>query len=605
MSDSATTPAGTSAAPASFIQRLRAGEARPRLRPASLQTLPAAILERLDHDPAVAASDARAKHQRSPIGGLVVALDALTGVRAPFSSAEIARAREIVSALDRRIYNSKQQLSAFLACRGEVTLTRLLHAQQHERRGASEAKLQLQPLILDIVELLAELAIGDRAVAESLATRRSLVALLFELMAEKKLVDVALTLAQELLSVGRHVFPLQELPELPRLLSSLSPRGLSLVGRAIAVLLAKAAEEVDEVPGAPPPPECVPPDLCASCRNNRLLLELPELLPRVVALLRLAAPPAGLSGHMLAQLGPSAQGLVDAIPAHDEQGWDSLDIEPPATPHIVVLLAPEQVPPALRDLVTHSQAPLFPGAAAPNQPPTPHGSLHLSTLQAALWATLQGDLLYLLWALLGSKTKADAQRRLVELGFVEVLHAMLHRLSWRQPTVQSTGGAEPSETQPGTPEAQLQLQLLRTIQTLCEKEPGQPTYHQLLLEPPPPPQPLRKPPPIVGPQPAPPASPTEAEVADAIADAQRAAHTAAAIAADAAAPPELISRLIAVSAQASAHAITTAAAAARSLLRLGRFHRLRHAPFVLAAVFLDKLGAGVRFPVGDVHPTFL
>ena len=90
---------------------------------------------------------------------------------------------------------------------------------------------------------------GRRGVAEALSTQRQLLALLFRLMGEKLTVDAALTLAQELLAVGAEIFPLSTVPQLPQLLVSLSPRGLSLVGRALAVLLAKAAEQtMDGVP---------------------------------------------------------------------------------------------------------------------------------------------------------------------------------------------------------------------------------------------------------------------------------------------------------------------------------------------------------------------
>ena len=76
--------------------------------------------------------------------------------------------------------------------------------------------------------------------------------------------------------MGPEIFPLASVAALPSLLEQLSPAGLSLVGRALAVLLAKAAEQsMDGVPA----PECVAPDLCASCANNQLLLEVPCLEP--------------------------------------------------------------------------------------------------------------------------------------------------------------------------------------------------------------------------------------------------------------------------------------------------------------------------------------
>ena len=61
------------------------------------------------------------------------------------------------------------------------------------------------------------------------------------------------------------------------------------------------------------------------------------------------------------------------------------------------------------------------------------GPLHVAALQTALWSTLQADLLYVLWALMGGKTKQQAQRRLVKLGLLEVLQAMFERLDWRPP----------------------------------------------------------------------------------------------------------------------------------------------------------------------------
>ncbi|KAL3912601.1 MAG: hypothetical protein SGPRY_008281, partial [Prymnesium sp.] len=329
----------------------------------------------------------------------------------------------------------------------------------------------------------AELAISDPFQAEALSTRRPLMSLLFRLMGDKHTVDAALTLAQELLAVGRDIFPLSSVPNLPQLLVSLSPRSLALVGRALAVLLAKAAERsTDGVPA----PECVAPDLCASCANNQMLLAIPSLLSRIIALLRLKAPPPGLWGHMLAQL-PNSQGLMQQWHDEREQDWAQLGESLTPSPHVLVLLSPEQIPPGLRELVSTNPAMVLPGA---HTTPIPtllqaeggaHETLHLSSLQAALWSTLQADLLYVLWALMGGKTKAEAQERLVRLGLLDVLQSMFDRLDWRPPPVahhvQHGAGCTCS------PQSCLQMQLLRTLQVLCEKESDQLSYHRLLLQP--------------------------------------------------------------------------------------------------------------------------
>ena len=275
---------------------------------------------------------------------------------------------------------------------------------------------------------------------------------------------------------------------LPALLESFSPRGLSLVGRALAVLLAKAAEDTGGEGGLPPL-ECVPPDLCASCANNAALLEVPNLLPRIVSLLRLKLPPPGLWGHMLSQLPlpnlhphlPSRASLA----ADDE--WDGMEEAPPA-PHVVVLLSPEQVPQGLRELIAANPAVLFPGLNLPpamqNHADLGGSHLHLSSLQTALWSTLQADLLYVLWALMGAKTKGEAQRRLLGLGLYDVLQGMFDRLDWRQPPPMPhpLHGHAPGCTCSLHPQSCLQMQLLRTLQVLlCEKDADQPNYHRLML----------------------------------------------------------------------------------------------------------------------------
>jgi len=55
----------------------------------------------------------------------------------------------------------------------------------------------------------------------------------------------------------------------------------------VASLFSKPEPPLDplSLPGASPslpPPECVPPNLCATCANRNLLIDLPGLLPKMV-----------------------------------------------------------------------------------------------------------------------------------------------------------------------------------------------------------------------------------------------------------------------------------------------------------------------------------
>jgi len=443
--------------------------------PASLGALPKQFCARIDTE------NVRESLKRPGLGSLLLQLEQRLSRRQPqLSREDVHELQKMVTRIGTRVCESVQQRHMFLTCQGDVLLLQLLLQLVPPNAGSIEP---LIPIINEAIQILAELAISDPHQAEALSTNRALIALLFRLMGEKQTVDAALTLAQELLAVGPDIFPLSAVPQLPQLLASLSPRGLSLVGRALAVLLAKAAEQtMDGVPA----PECVAPELCASCANNQMLLAIPSLLSRIIKLLKLRAPPPGLWSHMLAQL-PNAQPMLHHWHEEREHDWAQLGESRAPSQHVVVLLSADQVPPALRELVTTTPQP-----AAPNAPPMPafpqlpafahegQESLHLSSLQTALWCTLQADLLYVLWALMGGKTKAEAQQRLVGLGLLDVLRSMFDRLDWRPPPtahhVQHGAGCTCS------PQSCLQMQLLRTLQVLCEKESDQPSYHRLLLQ---------------------------------------------------------------------------------------------------------------------------
>ena len=466
--------------------------------PRSLIELPRSVCERVDGSRGVLPLRAGEKDPRVSMRLLELSELLRKQHGQSISPRDAITFRDLVADIAQPALDS--QRASFLACRGDVLLLDLLHLV-----GQSAAEERFHTLINEVVQIMAELAISDGDLAEAFATDSSLLALLFRLMAHKQLVDGALTLAQELLAIGPDVFPLASVPQLPELLESLTPRGLSLVGRALAVLLAKAAE--DGADGLPAP-ECTPPNLCASCANNSLLLEVPSLLPRIVALLKLRSPPPGLWGHMLTQLPHAgAQGLAAhwGDEGEGEGAWDRLGEAPPAPSNVVVLLSPEQVPPALRDLIAANPAVLFPGINLPHAMQNEGGShLHLHALQAALWTTLQADLLYLLWALMGSKTKVQAQRRLIDLGFISVLQDMFERLDWRPPPPTSAHhGVGHAAGCTCSPQSCLQMQLLRTLQALCEKDAEQVAFHRLLLTPAPP-------------TPRPPSPPTRAAIADAV-----------------------------------------------------------------------------------------
>lgn len=488
--------------PANILVRLRNSElygAGQRAR--SLQSLPLRFVAGIDSD------GVRDSLARVGMGSLVLQLETLLRSEEA-SSGATTDTRELISLLCARVCESAQQRDVFVSCQGDVHVVQLLHRlaaglDRHESGPRRDCRVAV---LNECIQMLAELAITDLQHAEALASQQPLLATLFTLMGKRATVDASLTLAQELLSVGRDVFPLSVVPNLPGLIAGLSPRGLSLVGRALAVLLAKSAEAT--LAGVPAP-DCAPPDLCDSCANNAALLAMPTLLERIVALLSLKAPPDGLWGHMLAQL----PGSPVRLPEEDaEADWGALTESP--LPEMVLLLSPQQVPhvtgggpPALLDSaainaavaaatatlgevqalqMADAQATIgFPTVAGVVPPMGADGAvpgaLHLASLQAALWSTLQADLLYVVWALMGGKTKQEAQRQLISLGLLPAIGGMLERLDWTSTAVHHHGshGAGCS----CSPQSCLQMQLLRTLQAICEKESDAVSYHRMLLLP--------------------------------------------------------------------------------------------------------------------------
>ena len=201
-----------------------------------------------------------------------------------------AELRKLIADLSARLGESASQREVFLCCGGDAIISRVLLRLCRREAGRPSARLpEGAPLdvINECTQILAELAMLDLQHAEALASRHELIGTLFLLMAEPQAadaalalsmtyttcpghvpqaVDAALTLAQELLSAGQDVFPLTAVPDLPGLIGRLSPRGLvaraprnplgtfsgppwsvpvglALVSRALAVLLAKSAEQ--------------------------------------------------------------------------------------------------------------------------------------------------------------------------------------------------------------------------------------------------------------------------------------------------------------------------------------------------------------------------
>eukprot|EP01052_Picozoa_sp_SAG31_P018638 SAG31_NODE_1328_length_8747_cov_11.561474_3_plen_216_part_00 len=180
-----------------------------------------------------------------------------------------------------------------------------------------------------------------------------------------------------LLSAGDDLLPLSSIEELPLIVESLTPRGLALFCRALAGIFSKNDEPG---PDGMPPPECIPPDLCTVCQNRALLLAIEPLIPRVVRLLAIGSPPRWLC--------PMPN---QTLQADHGDSWATLGAggDLPED-QVTILLTEEQIPQGL-------PAESYPGSGL--------FMVQLAAFKQAAWSTLQADLLFVIWELMGGAIK--------------------------------------------------------------------------------------------------------------------------------------------------------------------------------------------------------
>uniref|UniRef100_A0A7S2WD35 Uncharacterized protein n=2 Tax=Rhizochromulina marina TaxID=1034831 RepID=A0A7S2WD35_9STRA len=416
------------------------------------------------------------------------------------------------------------------AARGLAALWRgrLVNAATSPRDGGAqegvdqgeEADEQSINTMNRVLSTLTELALADPDEASCLSQQPFLLPQLFVLMQHPAVLDGAVSLAQELLAAGPDFFALDNVMHLGLVVESLPPRALALFCRTVAALFSKP-----EPPSTSnlPPPECVPPNLCAACTNRAALLTIAGFLPKVLVLLDSPVPPRGLWPTRPAEI--IAGGLPAAVSASGTSGadvdsWDEFvqrsDGSTPPGRDTMIVLPADQVPPSL------SAAPIGNGELV---------ILRLSAFERELWTTLQADLLFVLATLLGNKARDQTQDRLIQHGFVEMMHNMFDRLDWRWTTprhrnhhhrsgqdtaVQAlahlaaafgmgeppmegdgrgdededggdAGGEAPDGDRPRvdvacSSDSCLQISLLRTLGAFCEKSNRGSTNHLLLLD---------------------------------------------------------------------------------------------------------------------------
>lgn len=167
--------------------------------------------------------------------------------------------------------------------------------------GVAPLSAPVAEAITKCLQVLTDVCTADPQRTRFLSCSRGFMVSLFSYMRHPQLLEWSLGL---MLAAGDELFPLTDVDGMEELVEGLSPKGLALFCRALAGIFSRNDEQ--PLPDGLPPQECIPPNLCTVCVNRALLLGISCLIPRVVRLLRLDAPPAWLCPV------PHASNRVDA-----------------------------------------------------------------------------------------------------------------------------------------------------------------------------------------------------------------------------------------------------------------------------------------------------
>lgn len=140
------------------------------------------------------------------------------------------------------------------------------------------------------LEILRELCMSSAFFSENFSVHREFLVCLFGLMEEKSTFNSAALLAEEMLGVREETLSLADVPNFAALVKNLSFNQLAYFCRVLAMVVFEPEDRAPEVSalqkGADPTERAErEADLAVADRNHEVLLDIPEILPRLVHLL--------------------------------------------------------------------------------------------------------------------------------------------------------------------------------------------------------------------------------------------------------------------------------------------------------------------------------
>eukprot|EP00898_Chlorokybus_atmophyticus_P003986 jgi/Chlat1/4589/Chrsp290S04333 len=381
---------------------------------------------------------------------------------------------------------------AFVLFGGPELLLRIVRSSFCRRNKIFDEALQVDVMVEnlwavrnDCLAILRELCFTTPFFSESLSSHGDFIVHLFTLMRNKHTFDNAVGLAEEILAVREETFNLSDVAGFAALIRSFSSRQLAFFCRVLALVVfepedrsgasdfamhrssqsdAEASQPSTSEPSSAPSPFAPPSTSSSSSRtgicrgadaNHSVLLQVPELLPRLVKLLRTA--PSAQGNHLLSHLPITPEMLPFLVSLRDRDDWeDNMDDG------------------TVTEAAAGSDGTVDVGTTTEQRP--------VLSLKALTLATHQVEVLFVLCALLGGKCKGQVQDVLAKLGLIPALNKMFDRMDWgvappRPPTPHGMHG-------PGcacNPESALKIQYLRLIHNFCDRDSSNTNNKQLLL----------------------------------------------------------------------------------------------------------------------------
>jgi hypothetical protein len=206
--------------------------------------------------------------------------------------------------------------------------------------------------------VLTEIVMNRHQIVASLVDKPPFFVRLLRYIKDSNSMDMLMTLMQEIFASTKDAVRLSTLRSLPLVIQNFTPRQLSMFNRVVAVLCSKTSEDHR---GLLPPPECVPPDLCATCCNSNFLVsEIECFIPRLVLLLTSELPAKGVlnsqlvsasdHSHTFEDESDDASNIIDQWKKLKNQIGGELDSSAPnawSQQPTTVMLPRSQVPPTI------------------------------------------------------------------------------------------------------------------------------------------------------------------------------------------------------------------------------------------------------------------